>query len=175
MRLRMGSSSASESAVRSRPSTNTRPDSGFSSPRISFSNSDFPEPVTPSRISVSPAPTRNDTSASTCFSSKESETPRSSMLGVEGITLFGSVVGFRLCGLVAASLCGSHTAPAERSRAWQGGRSSKESDADEELGEEEIQHQDQHGGHNHCLGRGASYTFRPAASVQTIVATYQGD
>src|SRR5579863_5875479 len=145
MRLRNALSCSSESGTMSSPSTRISPASGFSRPSMSFNSTDLPEPVTPSRITVPPAATLNDTSPSTRFSSKLRDTLRSSIA----------------TGALPSTIC--HLPYLGKSN------------PNQELGDEKVEHQDEDRGHHHRLGRRAAHALGAAARMQAAVATHQSD
>jgi len=63
------------------PSTRIAPESGCSSPSISFRTTDFPQPLAPSRIFISPRFTAKEMSRRTTLSSKASETWSNATIG----------------------------------------------------------------------------------------------
>src|SRR5215472_13174865 len=126
MRLRKPLISVSRNGTKSSPSTRTSPESGLSKPSISFSNTDFPEPETPSRTSVPARGTSNETPCSTRFVSKDNSTWRNSMAGGNLSAASGDIEG------VVATLT-SHRPTASR-----------EPNADQELRNKKIEHDDKH-------------------------------
>lgn len=84
MRLRSWSISIGLTVERSRPNSRTVPDVGASSPIISLSSTDLPEPLRPTMTVDSPAVQRKLRLRRTDFSPNESETLSSSMTGRAG-------------------------------------------------------------------------------------------
>ena len=82
------------------PLTRMTPASGFSSPRMSFKATDFPDPLAPSRNSVLAGGTEKLTSRSTTLSSKASETFSKTIAGASESTDWSVVAGISARSLV---------------------------------------------------------------------------
>ena len=83
-----------------RPFTWMVPESGFISPRINLSTTDFPAPLAPSSTAIRPARTLNVTSCSTTLSSNASDTWSKTTTGASAFPMMRLLVDDASAGCV---------------------------------------------------------------------------
>src|SRR6266849_8517677 len=138
-----------------------RPESGFINPSASLSRVLLPEPATPKRAFVSPCANRNETPSSTRLSSNARETSSNRIASADGCRVLAARVS---SGNVGAGMdMDKDTSKDQRSAIAQ--------QSDQQLGNKEVDHQNQHRRDHHRLSRGATHALStPARGHPEITA-----